>query len=172
MRFMHCDRLITLRDIIIRQPLISAARFLELAQTISEKDEVHQRLLDEVINRKDSKKEKGSHLDPRFKKPVSTEKLQEMNKELNLVLKRLEYLETHEEESPSDSTSSVNLRTEIAGGKLVSMSPYGRIEVGSSPSSKLNYIINEARPFLINYLPLQLNHSAYRCCNTHLRRNS
>ncbi|KAF9010299.1 hypothetical protein BDZ89DRAFT_1078237, partial [Hymenopellis radicata] len=142
-RFIHGDRLIALRDSIVRQPLIPEFRLVDIASALTERDEVQRKFLDEVTRKQDAKKRKQTQVTASAKKTASPEMIQDMKKELDAALKRLEHLETHEEEMPSSPASHGSLRTELASGTLVTVSPHRNIHVGSSPSSKLNYIINE-----------------------------
>ncbi len=116
---------------------------LELGAAIAERDHAKQILFVESTKKMDLRKRKASRLHEDAKKAASPEKLKEMKKELDAALSRLERLEK-EDADPSDASART---LPDVPSTLLSLSPFRRIRIKDSASSKLNYIINEVASF-------------------------
>ncbi|KAK0239544.1 SNF2 family N-terminal domain-containing protein [Armillaria nabsnona] len=143
---MHPDRLVTMRNTISQQPLITPGRMLELGAAIAERDHAKQILFAESTKKMDLRKRKASRLHEDAKKAASPEKLKEMKKELDAALSRLERLEK-EDTVPLDASART---LPDVPSTLLSLSPFRRIRIKDSASSKLNYIINEVLRYAQN----------------------
>ncbi|KAK0463570.1 uncharacterized protein EV420DRAFT_1618586 [Desarmillaria tabescens] len=143
---MHPDRLVTMRNTISQQPLITVGRMLELGTAIAERDHAKQLLFTESTKKMDLRKRKASRLHEDAKKAASPEKLREMKKELDAALSRLERLEK-EDADPLDA--GPRTLPEVPS-VLLSRSPFRHIRIKDSASSKLNYIINEVLRYAQN----------------------
>ena len=168
LRFLHGDRLMEIRETVTKRPLISDEQMLERAKAISHRDLLQEEFAAEILKRQDRKERKTSQLHKSAKKTASAEMINDMKKELNATLKRLEALETQDDDSAPDTPINT-LRSEIIGG-LISSSPHRNISVGKSCSSKLNYIINEVCNTVLVLHTLICSSS--RSYNMHPARNS
>ncbi|PPQ63287.1 hypothetical protein CVT24_006812 [Panaeolus cyanescens] len=167
-RYMHADRLMTLRDIVNRRPLISTEVIIKHAEKVSREDAIIRSEYEKLL----SKKSKGTkrpksmeeHTADNFaKKASSADTLKEMQKEFDASIARLN-LDEDEIVPPASLQSSPN---QLASSALLSQSAYSKIRVGSSGSAKLNYILDEVlkysskEKFLIfSDSPLSLAHIA------------
>jgi hypothetical protein len=152
-----------MRNMVLGRPLISEDHMIQWGCAVSEKDQEQRRLYKESINRKKDKCNKpdsrSSHEVSNSKPKVvcqvksiaSVEKLRGVREELEAVLKRLDTIQN--EESKETGSASVlqaphpaNLHgvdADSAKTCLLSSSPLARVQVGSSASTKIDYILNE-----------------------------
>ncbi|KAF9469380.1 P-loop containing nucleoside triphosphate hydrolase protein [Collybia nuda] len=147
---MHADRLLRIREEVVGRPLISQERIVEVGMMVSEKDRIHRQKYKDaqkdrhklrrrsgVLNTDDNNSSLAA--DTAAKKAKDRGTLKEMQKELNVAMTQLEK-EDGDLESPSKPPSA---RPSFNGSILLAKSLLGNTRVGSSASSKLNYIINE-----------------------------
>lgn len=149
--FMHPDRLIRLRNIVVAQPLISEYRLIQTGIAISETDRQSRRLYEES----DKQKNKRTKFDIReigpkvahaqAKAVAGREKLEEIRRELRAALARLDSLQQEEEDGSSVSLSvhTSIITPTLPNSSLLVASPLAQLHIGSSGSSKVDYIINE-----------------------------
>jgi hypothetical protein len=148
--FLHADRLLRLHDMVIQRPLIPEQAMIEWGETVASRDQALRKAYEESLKkRKGRKKTKhitdGDHqsvLAYDFaKKASSADTLKEIQIELDATLARL---------SSEDETGATVDNAPIASSalgrtpSLVGTSRLARMRIGSSASTKLNYIINEA----------------------------
>lgn len=153
--FMHPDRLLKLRDLVVSRPLISIDRIVEHGLEVVEVDRKLRYLYDEAEKRNSRKQDRRrgkTHHDDNHailkvtsaaKKASAPEMLNEMRKELNASMSRLKAIE-NDEPIPSSSEAQ-NAQLAPAMPALVSASPLAHVRIESSASTKLNYIIKEVR---------------------------
>jgi len=172
--FMHADRLLKIRDMIICRPRISQENLIELGNSVAGKDRQHRRQFQE--SQKSSRRKAGrkltSHQDDSnatmmaehaAKRARDPGTLREMKKELDVAIARLDSVEDEDPIQPRNPTESFG----IPAGSLLATSLLGTTRLGSSTSSKLNYLINEVRAkFLIRRTSQQFS----RSCNMPLAK--
>jgi len=149
--FMHADRVLKMRDVIISRPRISDENLIELGASVGAEDQRLRQLFNESqkgYHRKAGRKA-TSHQDDHnatlmtenaAKKARDPNTIKEMKKELDVAIARLDSIEGEVLRKPP---TSVTLSTGIQGGFLLATSAFGKARLGSTASSKLNYIINE-----------------------------
>lgn len=149
--FLHADRLLKLHDMVVQKPLIRVDAMLEWGKAVDSRDQAFRRAYRESFQKKTKGRKKGRYIndndhhsgsmmaDNFAKKASAADTLKEMQTELDATLTRLSREDEGERGLPVTSSypASRPLST------LVASSPLARIRVGSSTSSKLNYIINE-----------------------------
>lgn len=149
---MHADRLLRIRAEVTSRPLISQERIVELGTSVSKKDRIHRRVYKEAQKDRRKSRRRSSVLktddnnsslkaDTAAKKAKDKSTLKEMQKELDVAMIQMEREE--EEELPSKPLPEPLFN----GGGLLAKSLLGKSRLGSSASSKLNYIINEVSWF-------------------------
>ncbi|KAF5373603.1 hypothetical protein D9758_000961 [Tetrapyrgos nigripes] len=157
--YVHPDRLIRLRQLIIRNPLISVTKVTYLGEMASAKDLEHRKAYQEMVRRKEGKERKDrksersklpKHIPVKqqdthnstglfnsSKTAASSDTIKEMQQELQASLARLEMeegvLDPSAIPSPNATQPSALLHSSVIAG----------VRVGSSASTKLNYIIND-----------------------------
>jgi hypothetical protein len=151
---LHADRLLKLHDMVIQRPLIREHAMVEWGQAVATRDQAFRKAYEESFRKgKGRRKAKhnsegdhhpsGSILANNFaKKASSANTLKEIQTELDATLARLsreDEVGTSADNAPTPSSSSVFGRTPT----LVASSPLAKMRIGSSASTKLNYIINE-----------------------------
>ncbi|KAK7467638.1 hypothetical protein VKT23_004692 [Stygiomarasmius scandens] len=158
----HPDRLTRLRRIVAEHPLLSVDNVCNVGEHISKQDQDLREKYMEMVRKKErkEKKEKGNRDISKVPKHIpvksqqdtqnsvlvasktasTSETVKDMQKELQASLARLEMLEdgdidqsTIHATNATGSQPSVLLRSSVIAG----------IRIGSSASTKLNYIVNE-----------------------------
>lgn len=148
--FMHADRLLKIRDVIISRPRISQENLIELGYSVASKDRQLRRQFQE--SQKGSHRKAGrkavAHQDDSnaimmagtaAKKARDPETIKEMKKELDVAIARLDNPEG--EDFPLQSSKSP--KSLAIPSSLLATSLLGLTRLGSTTSTKLNYIINE-----------------------------
>jgi SNF2 family DNA or RNA helicase len=162
--FMHRDRLVKLRDQVLSRPLISVDALVLCGHAVAQ-EELEYRQLN--MKRLNSRKKKSRPDQKGHSKEITTqskaarwaksgagaEKIKEVRKELVAALKRLEGVP---DGGDIMSSPSRNPRIERPNSTLLSSSLLAHVRVGSSCSTKLNYILNEVRLDILS--PSQLTH--------------
>ncbi|EKM82385.1 hypothetical protein AGABI1DRAFT_67996 [Agaricus bisporus var. burnettii JB137-S8] len=148
---LHADRLLSLQSLIFSRPLITETLILEQGSEVAKTDIEHRQAFEESFKRnknKHSRKYSHSTVKPgavenAAKKAMAPNTLKEMRKELDQSLAKLE----KEEGEGEGEIASVNTESNAVSGSapsvLLRSSVLAGVAVGSSASSKLNYIINE-----------------------------
>jgi len=142
----HVDRLIKIRDMILSRPLISEEHMIEWGRTIAEKD-LSQRKLSRESTNSPKKKGKSDQKDIGNQSKAAqwakwgarAEKIQEIRQELARVLEKLQDFDGSDGSSQSRPAAAIQSDRR----HILSSSPLARVRVGSSCSTKLNYILNE-----------------------------
>ncbi|KAF9556010.1 hypothetical protein CPC08DRAFT_711560 [Agrocybe pediades] len=174
--FLHADRLLKLYDMVSLKPLINQEKMIEWGHMVAFRDNVQRRAYEELQRKKNKRQKKSKHEDPTHssqmaddfaKKASALDTLKEMQQELDVTMKRLA-----REEEEEDNTSVVPSTSQLGSpskrpSMLISSSPLTKLRVGSSASSKLNYIINEVQKYsptekflIFSESPLSLAHVA------------
>ena len=147
--FLHADRLLRLYDILTEKPLISQSALIELGHRVGFRDQAFRKAYEESQRkRKGQKNSKHNELSASSqsqmagnfaKKACDTDTLREMQRELDATLARLAGDEdVPEQNSTVDHDSQVRRLSTLAAG-----SPLATMRIGTSASSKLNYIMHE-----------------------------
>lgn len=162
--FLHADRLLTMQDMVLRRPLISEEQLIEHAGSVVEKDRLHRQLYKQSLDAKDTKNGKTIlvRLDDddnvnvkagdAARKAKDPNTLKEMKKALEAALAKLNDFEGDSEDAEEAQRSPFKSSRSSAfhGGEILRRSLLADATLGSTASSKLNYIINEVRTV---YLP-------------------
>ena len=168
--FLHADRLLMLSKILTERPLISQPALIELGHQVGVRDQAFRKVYEEA-QRKRKRRKHSKHngelgassqnqmADNFAKKASATDTLREMQQELDATLARLNRDEDDQQKSTIDQSPSTQPQVKRFS-HLAATSPLARIRIGSSASSKLNYIISEVRKHLclnqLQYLPFPL----------------
>lgn len=148
--FMHADRLLSLYDILTDKPLISQPGLIELGHQIGIRDQAFRKAYQESQRRRKGRKNtkhneelstssQSQMADNFAKKASEADTLREMQRELDATLARL----ARDEDDP-EPDSIVDHDPQVKRlSTLAAASPLAMTRIGSSASSKLNYIINE-----------------------------
>ena len=154
---LHADRLLKLYDMVIQRPLIRENAMIEWGCAVAKRDEAFRNAYDESLRRKNRGRKRGkannedytsgSMMADNFtRKASAANTLKEMQQELDATLTRLSTEDDMDGEGfankpeivvPVPPSPSRHVST------LVSSSPLATMRLGSSASTKLNYIINE-----------------------------
>lgn len=140
--YLHLDRLLKIRETAISHPLMSEDHMIERGAEVAEEDRIIRRLYEASLKTKGRKSARhhdehnaSMKVTSAARKASAPETLKEMQMELDISLAEID------EESP---TSSPKRRSYIERpSQLIASSPISQVRVGSSASSKLNYVINE-----------------------------
>lgn len=152
--FMHADRLLRLYEILEDKPLISQPALIELGLRVGTRDQAFRKVYEE--SQRKQKGQKSSKHNEEFsdssqnrmadnfaRKASATDTLKEMQRELDATLARLARDEDdHEQISTVDRSFTIQPQVKRISS-LAAASPLVMTRIGSSGSSKLNYIISE-----------------------------
>lgn len=150
MVFMHPDRLVKLREMVLGRPLISTEFLIQRGRVVDEKDHQQRQLYLErqkllKKNKRDKDNDSHSSTVDSVRKVVAPDKMKEVQRELFVAQKRRNAL-ADEADGISVPASIINstLTTDDAEKVyLLSSSPLAGVRVGQTVSSKLNYILND-----------------------------
>jgi len=152
--FLHSDRLLKLHDMVVQKPLIRAEAMSEWGKALETRDQAFRQAYKELLRKKSKGRKKGKHIndndyhsgsmmaDHFVKKASAADTLKEMQTELDATLSRL----SREDEGEGNDRNAVPVPSSYPSGRLstlVASSPLAKMRIGSSTSTKLNYIINE-----------------------------
>lgn len=153
---LHVDRLRKLREALVARPLADVDHLVTVGHAISAADAKHRELLEAVEKRKsksrrrkivsqlDDDAQKASKAADAAKKASAPDKLKEMRRELQAALARLEVLQSGEDNQAAVTGHQTPRHLGAEPPELLRTSPFSRVRMGSTASSKLNFIINEA----------------------------
>jgi hypothetical protein len=165
----HADRLLKLQSLTFSRPLINETLILEQGSEVAKTDKEHREAFEESFKRNKNKHSRkyshsnvkpgavtavaatdntevhaGFKVDNAAKKAMAPNTLKEMRKELDQSLAKLEKEEGEDEDEIVSANTESNTISGNAPSVLLRSSILAGVAVGSSASSKLNYIINEA----------------------------
>ena len=148
---MHPDRLLKLRHLVVNRPLILEERVIEWGDMVVDQDETQRRLVEEEEYKKFKKKQKHEMRDLNnqlkaaewAKQGARAEMIQEIRMELAKVLKKMEDFPQRPEPVERDRRHALP------------PSVLSSVRIGTSYSTKLNYILNEVR-IAITFIPAQI----------------
>ncbi|KAJ7137908.1 P-loop containing nucleoside triphosphate hydrolase protein [Mycena epipterygia] len=138
--YIHPDRLRALRNKVVGQPLLSEKSLIEEGHNVAERDAKQRKAYEESLKRKKGK-ESSSQL-----KATQAAKNAAAPSTLKAVKDELEQVRAAEFDTPAPDRGHISRPS-----ALVSTSYIGKTWLGSSASSKLNYIINE----VLEYSPTE-----------------
>lgn len=163
----QADTLLHLYDLALKRPLIKQDDMIEIGKLTLQRDKIVRQAHEDSLRKKNKNRKKTKSSDDHSSsqmtekyatKAYSAETLNEMRKDLEASMAKLQQDDDEENESTSRSDPS---RLQSSPGKrpsaLVAHSPFAKIRIGSSASNKLNYIINEV--IMIYFLFLLVRHS-------------
>ena len=181
--FMHPDRFIKVRHLVIGRPLSSEDTMVERGLALAEKDRKQSQAFEELESRRSKRKSNRKstrQYDESYgslkvvhaaNKATSPKKLKEMRTELRKALAKLDCLE---KEEAGPTRGAIRVTSSVSTGqpsKLLTCSLLANVRVGSSASSKLNYIINEVSQGLLMTLRCYTLMIQYRLFNMPTTRN-
>ncbi|KAF8809006.1 hypothetical protein BYT27DRAFT_7222578 [Phlegmacium glaucopus] len=176
--FLHADRLLKLYDIVKEKPLISQPALIELGHRVGIRDQAFRKAYEESQRKRKGRKSskhndefsalsQSKMADNFAKKASAADTLREMQQELDGTLARLARDEDDHEQSSTSGPSSAIQRQVKGISSLAAASPLSTTRIGSSASSKLNYIIDEVLKYsskekilIFSESPLSLAHIA------------
>ncbi|KAG5637942.1 hypothetical protein H0H81_002536 [Sphagnurus paluster] len=152
--FIHVDRLLKMQDLVVQRPLIPEDTFIECGGRVKAEDILLRNLYIESQkgkNRNLRRKVKphqddinaGLKAEDAAKKARDPAILKEMTDELDNTLTQLDGFEEEAGTLRSEPSAATSNAFEFHGGGILSKSLLGSVRLGSTTSSKLNYIINE-----------------------------
>lgn len=148
--FMHADRLLKIRETVISRPRISQENIIEMGHSVSAKDRRLRQQFQEsqkISYRKTGRKPTAHQDDSNAtmmaenaaKRARDPSTLKEMKKELDMAIAQLDGIEGEDPPIQRLQTRE-NFGTPTS---LLATSLLGKTRLGSTTSTKLNYIINE-----------------------------
>lgn len=154
--FMHPDRLIKIRDVVIGRPLISTHDLIHRGSDVDQDDRQrrqlyleHQKMLKKNKREKDFEGSRGTTMIESVRKAVTPGKMKEVQDELVAAQQRQD-ADTEEAEGSGTiyrQRSKTNIyapaENDATKAVLLASSPLASACVGQSVSSKLNYILND-----------------------------
>lgn len=160
--FLHADRILKLRDMILPKPLIREDNMVAWGRAVAQRDAMFRKAFEESQRRKNKgscKKSKHNEeltteslmADSFAKKASAADTLKKMQTELDATMARLQ--REDEDDNCPPSTPQVGSPSKRPSA-LVASSPLTKMRIGSSASAKLNYIINEVNLVPCNFLQL------------------
>ncbi|KAF8969663.1 SNF2 family N-terminal domain-containing protein [Flammula alnicola] len=173
--FMHADRLLKLYDMVVQKPLIKEDAMIGWGEMVVTRDHVFRKAYEESLRKKGKGRKKAKHSDDLTstsqmadnfaKKASAADTLRDMQKELDATMARLQRDEL-EDGGSSSSPPQLGSPTKRPSN-LIASSPLAKMRIGSSASTKLNYIINEVQKYsptekflIFSESPLSLAHVA------------
>ncbi|KAG9318758.1 P-loop containing nucleoside triphosphate hydrolase protein [Chiua virens] len=136
---MHPDRLVNLRSLVRRNPQISTDRLVRKGNLQEEGGRW-------IIDSDNRSREAKHHA------KQSKEMAKQVQQSIELLKKHVEKMDTSDEEDESCQQVKVNRvkPTEAVSASMLETSPLGGVKVGSSMSTKLNYILSEVQQYSAN----------------------
>jgi hypothetical protein len=165
--FMHADRLLKIKDAIISRPRISQENIIELGHSASSEDrrlrqqfQESQKSSSRRAGRKPTAHQGDSNAtmmaENAAKRARDPGTLKEMKKELDVAIARLDNAEDEDPPiQPPQTRESSRSPTSLLATSLL-----GKTRLGTTTSTKLDYIINEVSKTLNFRLVVTLNTSA------------
>ncbi|KAG6864745.1 hypothetical protein C0991_007420 [Blastosporella zonata] len=149
--FIHSDRLLKMQDCVIQRPLIAENAFIERGADVAANDALLRQLYIQSQKGKDRTSAQnvrphqedinaGLKAEDAAKRARDPGALKEMKQDLDIAMTRLNDLAEHENPPSQDTGLTVST---YHGDSILSASLLGSVRIGSTASSKLNYIINE-----------------------------
>jgi hypothetical protein len=151
--FLHADRLLKLYDMVVQKPLIRIDAMSEWGKALDTRDQAFRQAYKESLRKRSKGRKKGKYTndndyhsgsmmaDHFVKKASAADTLKEMQTELDATLSRLS--REDEGEGGGGDRNAVPVPSSRRLSTLVASSPLAKMRIGSSTSTKLNYIINE-----------------------------
>ncbi|KAF8077645.1 hypothetical protein FPV67DRAFT_1462505 [Lyophyllum atratum] len=157
--FIHSDRLLKMQDLIVNRPRMSEDMLVEYGGAVAADDLLLRHLYVESQKGKDRKANTkvkphqdeinaGLKAEGAAKKARDPNTLKEMKKDLDFAMAQLNDYEA--EDGHSTPLPTATPAFEFHGGSILSTSLLGSARLGSTGSSKLNYIINEVLQYAAN----------------------
>ncbi len=152
--FLHADRLLKLHDMVVQKPLIRVDAMSGWGKALDTRDQAFRQAYKESLRKKSKGRKKGKYTndndyhsgsmmaDHFAKKASAADTLKEMQTELDATLSRLSK-EDEGEGSDRNGAPVPSFYPSRRLSTLVASSPLANMRIGSSTSTKLNYIINE-----------------------------
>lgn len=153
--FLHADRLLKLHDMLIQRPLIRQHAMVEWGQAVAVRDQAFRNAYEKSLikgkgRRKTNRNSNGDYNHPGSqladevaKKASAADTLKAIQTELDTTLTRLS---SEDETGSAPTTASMSTSSSALGltPALIASSPLAKMRIGTSVSTKLNYIIKEA----------------------------
>jgi hypothetical protein len=168
--FMQPDRLLKMRSHVFARPLISPAALIGCGRTVVEEESEQRHLYHESLKSPKKKSDRRSNNKDNTPQSKATqwaksgggaETLQEAKRELSAVMKERDGVSNCPPSTP---------RADVASLTLLRTSCLVRVRVGSSCSTKLNYILNEVRSWHVCVVTID-SFKIFRSFNMALLKN-